>query len=214
MQVEQLRKVISIDPNRPSEAAKLARAHLINAFSMCDGEGNRPRPVDFHSFHGCFTPEFYPRRFVLKDSIYSQRLDVLAALIGHIMERYRTCLPPVKYCELSVSANDLSKQWVFDVLRSVRFYETNIIIGLSNNPERNLYVAYNKFSSFTQIVLHGSFPYLLPAFRSSQDRPELLNVTYRFLAGFDRQKIGSPFPIPIRRKLFISCIVLHMKQSY
>jgi hypothetical protein len=128
MQVEQLRKLIYIDPNKPSEAAKLARAHLINAFSMCDAEGNRPRPIDFHSFHGFFTPEFYPRRFAVKDSIYSQRLDVLAALIEHIMERYRTCLPPVKYFELSVSANDLSKQWIFDILRSVRLYTTKSLM--------------------------------------------------------------------------------------
>ena len=194
MQVEQLRKLIYIDANKPSEAAKLARAHLINAFSMCDAEGNRPRPIDFHGFHGFFTPEFYPRRFALKDSIYSQRLDVLAALIGHIMERYRTCLPPVKYCELSVSANDLSKQWVFDVLRSVRLYDKETVDGLKKEPEPELHVADEQYSSFTRIVVNGSFPYLLPAFKSSQDRPDLLNVTYRFLAGFDRQKIRSHFP--------------------
>ena len=80
MQVEQLRTLIHIDPNYPSAAAKLARAHLNNAFSMYD--------ADYHKYHGCFTPEFYPRRFALKDSIYSQRLDVLAALIGHVMQRY------------------------------------------------------------------------------------------------------------------------------
>ena len=194
MQVERLRKLIYIDPNKPSEAAKLARAHLINAFSMCDAEGNRPRPIDFHSFHGFFTPEFYPRRFALKDSIYSQRLDVLAALIGNIMERYRTCIPIVKYCELSVSANDLSKQWVFDVLRSFRFYDTKTIDDMKDAEEPNLYVAQEQLSSFTQVVVNGSFPYVLSAFKSSQDRPDPVNVNYKFLAGFDRQKIRSPFP--------------------
>lgn len=200
MTVEQLRNLVRINPNEPSEAAKLARAHLINAFSMCDAEGTAPRSIDFHSFHGCFTPEFYPRRFALKDSIYSQRLDVLAALIGHIMDRYRTCLPPIKYCELSISANDLSKQWVFDVLRSVRIYDEETIQRVQKTSNGNLYAPSNELSSFSQIVLNGCFPYLQVAFKGIADMDNKngtscqIDGTYRFLAGFDRRKIGPPFP--------------------
>ena len=205
--VEQLRNLIRINPNEPSEAARLARGHLINAFSMCDAEGTPPRSIDFHGFHGCFTPEFYPRRFALKDSIYSQRLDVLAALIAHIIDRYRTCLPPVIYCELSISANDLSKQWVFDVLRSVRIYGEKTIQDVRNTPIAYRYAPNDELSSFSQIVLNGYFPYLQVAFKGPTNTNNKsgisspIDVTYRFLAGFDRRKIGSPFPTDSEKAL-------------
>ena len=73
VQVEQLRKLIKCDPNQTSKAKEAARAHLINCFSMCDAQGTLARHVDLHGFHGSFTPDIYPRRFALKDSIYSQR---------------------------------------------------------------------------------------------------------------------------------------------
>ena len=116
--VEQLRNLIDIDANAPREANKLARAHIVNAFSMCDAQGTNARPIDFHGFQGMFTPEFYPRRFALKDSIYSQRLDVLAHLLYYVLLRYDKCHPPVTYCELSVGVGDLTRAWVFDVLCS------------------------------------------------------------------------------------------------
>ena len=202
IQVNTLRQLITVDENRPSEAAKLARAHITNAFSMCDAEGTSPRSVDLHGFHGCFTPEFYPRRFALKDSIYSQRLDILAALIAHIIQRYQTCLPPVTYCELSVSVNDLSRAWILDVLRSVQVYNRQNItpIEIKSEPvSYKIYKAENRLSSFCQLVLKGGFPHLQVAFkgpdpdRNELTKPELPCVTYKFLAGFDRQKIEAPF---------------------
>ena len=201
IQVEQLRNLIHVDLNRPCEASKIARGHLINAFSMCDAEGTRARHVDLHSFHGCFTPEFYPRRFALKDSIYHQRLDILAALIAHITARYQTCLPPVTYCEFSVSVNDISRAWVLDVLRSVQFYDQETIQTNKKNSELSSYKACEELSSFAQVVFNNHFPHLHVTFMGPLDpngknvKPSLPVVTYKFLAGFDRQNIKSPFPV-------------------
>ena len=93
------------------------KGHVRNAFSMCSIDGSPPTESDFHSFRGSFTPEFYPRRFALKDSLYEQRLDVLAILLWHVLDRYRSCRPPVSYVEFSVGVGDICRPWVFDVLR-------------------------------------------------------------------------------------------------
>ena len=124
--MEHLRSLIKCDPNAPDEAKKIARAHINNAFSMVNPHGTSAENVDFHAFRGNFTPEFYPRRFALKDSLYSQRLDVLAALIHEVLQSYQACLPPVKYCEFSVGVGDLTRPWVYDILRSLRIPSTKV----------------------------------------------------------------------------------------
>ena len=149
-------------------------------------------------FTGPFTPDFYPRRFALKDSIYSQRLDILAALIAHIVERYQTCLPPIRYCEFSISANDLCRPWVFDVLRSVQFYDETVKVHSQINEENFTYVAKEELSSFAQLVLYNHFPHLEFAFTGPARETNanvghtLPQVTYKFLAGFDRRKVNAP----------------------
>jgi len=199
IQVGKLRELIKVDPDEPSETKKLARAHIINAFSMCDAQGTPARPVDFHTFHGSFTPEFYPRRFALKDSIYGQRLDVLAALIEHIAERYHTSLPPVTYCEFSVGVSDLSSPWVFDILRSIGTY---LQMGITQNSEKdstkNKSKPSKEISSFTQIVLDGWFPHLQNIFTKPKANNSNNNdlckprFTYKFLAGFGSQDVALP----------------------
>ncbi|CAF0890921.1 unnamed protein product [Rotaria sordida] len=102
MTVEKLRELIGgyvATEDIHNSAVRDARAHIMNAFSMLNADGTEPRSVDFHSFRGQFTPEFYPRRFSLKDSLYGQRLDILAWLLQHVLGRYQTCSPPVTYCE-------------------------------------------------------------------------------------------------------------------
>ena len=190
IQVADLRRLITLDLNAPMEAKRLARAHIINAFSMCNAEGTSARHIDLQNFHGLFTPEFYPRRFALKDSIYSQRLDVLAALIIHILERYQSCLPPIKYCELSVSANDLSRPWVFDVLRS---FSTSKVT--SNNATGEILEAGENISSFSQIVFHQrGFSYLKFAYKQEKNEFRFkYDVIYKFLAGFNRQQVKSKY---------------------
>jgi hypothetical protein len=195
IQVQKLRELITVDPDKPSEAKKLARAHIINAFSMCDAQGTPARLVDFHTFHGSFTPEFYPRRFALKDSIYGQRLDVLAALIEHIAERYQTSLPPVTYCEFSVGVSDLSSPWVFDVLRSIGTYlQTEITPTGEKDSAKHTFIASKEISSFSQIAHNDHhFPHL----RNIFTKPKVNNTckprfTYKFLAGFGRQEVAYP----------------------
>ncbi len=191
IRVEDLRQLIYIDPNATNEAQRLARAHIINAFSMCDAEGTPARHVDLQGFHGNFTPQFYPRRFALKDSIYHQRLDVLAALIIHIIERYQSCLPPVKYCEFSVSVNDLSRAWMFDVLRSFSFRKG---FALGDQLD-NIVQAEMDYSSFSQIVCNKHFYYLRVVYEPDKNEPNKLHfkyeVDYKFLAGFSREKVKS-----------------------
>ncbi|CAF3915700.1 unnamed protein product [Rotaria sp. Silwood1] len=144
-------------------AKRDARAHIINAFSMCNADGTRPRSIDYHSFRGLFTPEFYPRRFALKDSLYEQRLDILGLLLQHVLHRYQTCMPPVKYCEFSIGVGDLSSAHIFDILRSF-------------SPPHDANCT-NTETAFHQIMKH--FPWF-----TSESRNK---VTYRFLAGFNRQ---------------------------
>lgn len=177
--VEVLRKLIDVKANAPLQSSTLARAHIQNAFSMCNPDGTVPRPIDFDKFHGSFTPEFYPRRFALKDSLYSQRLDILAALLVHILQRYQTCMPPIKYCELSIGVGDLCRPWVFDVLCS--FPAHTPIIGQKLNP-----------GSFRRIMMdNGHFAYLRNAYPipGKLPLPCTVNVVYKFLAGFNRKDV-------------------------
>ncbi|CAF0952646.1 unnamed protein product [Adineta steineri] len=142
-------------------AQRDARAHIINAFSMMNADGSEPRSVDFHSFRGAFTPEFFPRRFALKDSIYSQRLDLLAFLLRNALHRFSICSPPIKYCEFSIGCGDLSRPWVFDVLST--FAKSKDFRG-----------------AFEMLVCTNDFPWL-KTFVFEQ------NIDYRFLAGFNRR---------------------------
>jgi hypothetical protein len=191
IRVEDLRQLIHIDRNAPNEARTLARAQIINAFSMCNADGTSARHVDLQSFHGNFTPEFYPRRFALKDSIYQQRLDVLVALIVHILERYQCCLPPVKYCEFSISVNDLSRAWMYDILRSLSVDDQMI----PSSTENAIFQADEKSNSFSQMVWKGHFSYLRVAYQATDTEKTKFhctyNVTYKFLAGFNREKVKS-----------------------
>ena len=50
--VEELRNRIKYDGNSSSKANELARAYIINAFSMRNAEGTPARNVDLHNFHG------------------------------------------------------------------------------------------------------------------------------------------------------------------
>jgi hypothetical protein len=112
-------------------------------------------------------------------------------LIAHIIDRYQTCLPPIKYCEFSVSVNDLSRPWMFDVLRSVRVYDSKI------NIENYTYLPTAELSSFAKFVLNGSFPHLEFAFTgpesdsTDQCDAKMSPFIYKFLAGFDRRKVKS-----------------------
>lgn len=183
MTVELLRELINVKANGPSQACALARAHLQNAFSMCNPDGTDARLIDFDRFQGSFTSEFYPRRFALKDSIYSQRLDVLASLLVHILRRYQCCLPPIRYCELSIGVGDICRPWVFDVLCSFPAY----------NPVATENIDLSLTGTFRQMITKNNrYPHLRNAcLKDESKHPCVPNVTYKFLAGFNRQAVKA-----------------------
>eukprot|EP00835_Amoeboradix_gromovi_P000224 NODE_8_length_47770_cov_0.334354.p2 type:complete len:1249 gc:universal NODE_8_length_47770_cov_0.334354:13005-16751(+) len=173
------------DPKDHTEAEKTALAHIKNAFSMCNADGSVARSVDFHSFRGSFTPEFYPRRFSLKDSLYEQRLDVLAQLLQWILSRYSNSVPHVKYVEFSIGSSDLSREWVLDVLASVQ-HEEDVT---KDKGFKNVYLG--KFSKF---MVNNVFDWL---------RRRKYGVRYKFLAGFNRNKSRVPDGYKHREESFL-----------
>jgi hypothetical protein len=89
-----------------------ARSIIENCFSMLSRDGNDPNNVDLHIFRGHFTPEFYPNRYLLKDFIYQQDLNVLDILMCYTLDRYAKS--NIKYIEYSIGFNDSFKfPWVF-----------------------------------------------------------------------------------------------------
>ena len=145
---------------------KASRARVSNGFSMLNPDGTTPRTVDFHTFRGAFTPEFYPRRFALKDSLYEQRLDVLAYLLGHILSRYGSCVPPVKYVELSVGSGDIARPWILDVL------------SVFKSPKEGI------SCSFQNFINGGKSPWI------SSLNVTKFKVEYYFLAAFVRGTVN------------------------
>ena len=212
--VKELRKLITIDPNAPNEASKLARAHIVNTISMCDPQGTDARPIDFHSFQGMFTPEFYPRRFAIKDSIYGQRLDILAHLLDHILYRYSTCRPRVTYCELSVGVGDITRPWVFDVLcsfPSAQMQETHKQETANSQSSHELRTTTSQNSTsnirFRDLLLCRHFPSLGNAVLKNEEshkkktttefeqklQVRMPECTYKLLAGFNRQQVKTSY---------------------
>ena len=90
-------------------------AQIANCFSMLNIDGTRTTRHDLiQRYKGHFTPEFYPRRFRLKDCIYSQFLPTLTLLLHHVLKRYEAA--HVTYVEFSVGQNDLSQPWTYRYL--------------------------------------------------------------------------------------------------
>ena len=58
-----------------------------------------------------FTPDFYPMRFVLKDSMYAQYPVVLDCLLDVVLTRYWDA--GVGYVELSVGLSDALRPWIW-----------------------------------------------------------------------------------------------------
>jgi hypothetical protein len=108
-----------LDKQTDSELHACAIANLRNCFSMLTLDGADSGQVQLQGFHGMFTPQFFPRRFSLKDSIYGQRLDLLSYLLHHTLLRYSRCRPRVDYVEYSVGVGDMSREWIVDVLASL-----------------------------------------------------------------------------------------------
>lgn len=108
-------------------ANDILHSALKNCYSMLDDNGNIPtESVLRNRYIDQFTPEFYPMRYILKDDLYSQYLDVLDVLLHHVLENYRQA--GVRYIEFSVGHGDLiTRPYVFRRLyESVDTFRRNI----------------------------------------------------------------------------------------
>ena len=98
-----------------AQADKARKAMLINCFTMCGDPERVGGPSEFTTitdFRQHFTPQFYPRRYILKDDMYSQYPLVEDALLHYVLDRYSRA--GVGYIELSVGLNDIiSYPWMY-----------------------------------------------------------------------------------------------------
>lgn len=81
-------------------------AHLRNAFSVLGMDGKDAELHDILDCRGHFTPQFNPRRFVLKDDLIDQDPSILQRLLKWELTRLERA--GVKYVEFSVSLKDLT----------------------------------------------------------------------------------------------------------
>eukprot|EP00041_Stephanoeca_diplocostata_P037403 m.1416275 g.1416275 ORF g.1416275 m.1416275 type:complete len:869 (+) comp25029_c0_seq123:163-2769(+) len=102
----------------PANVAARVVGLLRNSFSFCAENGQTGRAANLVQTRGSFTPEFYPRRYILKDAIYESKLEVLGFLVNHVAERYASA--GVDYVELSIGINDVLNPdiWYYLVLGS------------------------------------------------------------------------------------------------
>lgn len=88
-----------------------------NCFEMSSARGNfRPNASEqMELSRGRFTPQFYPRRFCLKDDMYSQHPKILSRLLKYVIDRYVEA--GVGYVELSIGVGDLiERPWLYPFL--------------------------------------------------------------------------------------------------
>lgn len=91
-----------------------------NWFEFCSSDGGGPSDAHINAyFRGNFTPQFYPRRFIIKDALYEQRLEVLAILLNHVVSRYGDA--GVAYVELSLGAKDIMNAGVLSTIHACTF---------------------------------------------------------------------------------------------
>lgn len=110
------------------------------------------RDWDRHeSFMKQFTPQFYPRRYILKDDIYEQYPDVLDVLLLHALDRYRQA--GVSYVEFSVGHGDLVKRpWIFKHLSRPSIPpELQEVTESKSSNQRIMFT--NSIQIWTQLVL-------------------------------------------------------------
>ena len=84
------------------------RVAITNCFVMRSPDGEEAtEALKRTAFHACFTPEFYPRRYALKDSLYEQYPQVIEILLDHVCGLYKQ--NGCRYVEFSVGFNDIVK---------------------------------------------------------------------------------------------------------
>eukprot|EP01128_Nolandella_sp_AFSM9_P005187 TRINITY_DN247_c0_g1_i3.p1 TRINITY_DN247_c0_g1~~TRINITY_DN247_c0_g1_i3.p1 ORF type:complete len:770 (-),score=103.02 TRINITY_DN247_c0_g1_i3:141-2450(-) len=113
---------------------------LKNCFSLLNAHGDPPSNIEGRAFHDKFTPEFYPKRYELKDDIYSQYLDTLDVLLSHVL--LKVYAPSgVSYVEFSVGYGDLiTRPWVF-------YHLSNPTIEVGHNVVVRFLAAFGRHES-------------------------------------------------------------------
>jgi hypothetical protein len=105
----------NIVKNPKSKESKKAKNALMDAFCITNRNGGAPSSVQLiQDFRENFTPQFYPRRFLLRKVIMEQDLRSLELLICHVLLRYSTA--NVSHVEFSLGISDLLKPWVIPYL--------------------------------------------------------------------------------------------------
>ncbi|KAJ3184005.1 hypothetical protein HDU85_001856 [Gaertneriomyces sp. JEL0708] len=181
--------------NMRSAQAKANEVLIRNGFSMLNPDGTQPKSLhaaQLREFRGCFTPEFYPRRFALKDCIYSQRLEVLGILLNNTAGRYGKS--GVIYVEYSVGINDMLNLNVWKhLVESVFSTPTKGSGGKPKKKQSGTPKEKSKKDS-DELALCSDFKHLKPGWRQHLgayvDRKR--GFTYRFLAAFNRTKVHGP----------------------
>ena len=111
-----IEKIASLD----AQQDPARKAFLINCFTMRgdpERKGGPSRFTKIDDFCQQFTPEFYPRRYILKDDMYSQYPLVEDALLYYVLDRYYRA--GVGYVELSIGIKDLIEcPWMYRHLAS------------------------------------------------------------------------------------------------
>mmetsp|Transcript_16969 Transcript_16969/g.22223 ORF Transcript_16969/g.22223 Transcript_16969/m.22223 type:complete len:527 (-) Transcript_16969:361-1941(-) len=176
------------------DKAQNVESTLRCAFQFLGTSGDTPTTADKSAlFRGNFTPNFYPQRFVMKDSIYEQRLEVLAILLNQVLNRYWK--GGVGYVEFSISSKDLLHDGIITTLALDSFH-----ISQGNSNKKKWYHRYQAFTDepllkqCTSNWLHnltGEMRNCLPSWAKDFGdlNPRGHKADFRFLAAFNRNKI-------------------------
>ena len=169
---------------------------LRNGFSLLRKDGKPAGIPDLETYRGNFTPEFYPRRFAMKDCIYGQRLEVLSILLNNVIHRYAKS--GVLHVEFSLGVNDLCNLDVWKHLRPEAVFassKTNLNVGnkrvskTTGKSHKNR----GKTMKLCQIGLKSKKqnPIWSNYLGCYKEKPR--DFSYYFLAAFNRQgKPGVP----------------------
>ena len=122
-----------------------------NFFEMTAGEGGVTKHQIAEELMNEFTPQFYPRRFCMKDDMYSQYPIILDVLLRCMLNKYAQV--GVSYVEFSVGFGDLvERPWIFTHLS--RPYVGELTFGAFDVPALPSRVTYRYLAGFNRRHVH------------------------------------------------------------
>lgn len=135
------------------------RSVVRNWFQFLDPSGTEPMQVDIlDTYRGNFTPQFYPRRFEMRDVIIDAHPQVLEVLLNTVLYRYGK--GGVGYVEFSISGKYLLDQKYRTPLGNPfsknSFAHINVLLGRTNKRKRNDGESPSSSSSIAETVVVAS----------------------------------------------------------